>query len=181
MSLRYHTNLSAAEQTAAGLKTPAPLAYGDRVHHDELDSLNHVNNVRYFVWFERLRIRFMEVHNIGTIGDPNSPRIVIRGGEARYVKEMVRDEDYIVTTRCTGFRNTSLTLEQEIWSGGTLRATFTCVMVLLTQDGAERMPIPQHIKTTLTKSDGATQHGCPPFVLIKNTQKERRYPRWRCT
>jgi acyl-CoA thioester hydrolase len=158
MSLRYHTNLPQAEQTAAGIAHPAPLAYGDRVHHDELDTLEHVNNVRYFVWFERLRIRFMEAHNIGTIGDPTSPRIVIRGGEARYLKEMLRDEDYIVTTRCTGFRNTSLTLEQQIWAHGTLRATFTCIMVLLTPDGSARHPIPDNIKAELIKTDGAIQH-----------------------
>lgn len=159
MSLPYHTNLSATQQADAGITHPAPLAFADRVHHDELDALMHVNNVRYFVWFERLRIRFMETHNIGTIGDRDSPRIVIRGGEARYVKEMLRDEDYIVTTRCSEFRNTSLTLVQEIWAHGTLRATFTCVMVLLKPDGDGRQPISDRIKSQLKLADGAVQHG----------------------
>lgn len=158
MSLRYHTNLSPQEQRAAGITHPAPLAYGDRVHHDELDALLHVNNVRYFVWFERLRIRFMEAHTIGTIGDPDSPRIVVRGGDVRYVKEMVRDEDYIVTLRCTEFRTTSLTLQQEIWAQGSLRATFTCIMVLLTNDGSARFAIPDATKTRLQDTDGAVPH-----------------------
>ena len=155
MSLPYHINLTADQQRSAGISAPAPLAYADRVHHDELDALLHVNNVVYFTWFERLRIRFMEHHNIGTIGDENSPRIVIRGGEIRYVKEMLRDEDYIVTTRCTAHRTSSLTLQQEIWAAGSLRATFTCVMVLLRQDGSARQPIPDAIKSMLQNTHGA--------------------------
>lgn len=155
MSLRYHTNLTIAEQAERGVAEPATLAYADRVHHDDLDALLHVNNVRYFVWFERLRIRFMEYHGIGTIGDENSPRIVIRGGEIRYFQEMLRDEDYIVTTRCTGMRTTSLSLHQAIWAGGTLRATFDCVMVLLKQDGSGRAAIPDNFRQNLQKADGA--------------------------
>ncbi|MEP1522772.1 thioesterase family protein [Ascidiaceihabitans sp.] len=157
MSPRYHTNLTEAEQRAEGITEPAPLAYADRVHHDELDALLHVNNVRYFVWFERLRVRFMEMHNIGTIGDETSPRIVVRGGSVRYIEEMLRNEDYIVTTRCTEMRTTSLTLCQTIWAQGRKRATFDCVMVLLKQDGTGRQPIPETIKQQLINTDGAVQ------------------------
>ncbi len=128
MTLPLHTDLTAAQQQAAGLPKAAPVAMAGQVHHDELDALNHVNNVVYFVWFERLRIAFMERYGIGIIGDPNSPRIVIRSGEVRYHAEMVRGEVYITTCTCTAFRTTSMTLHQDIWSGGTLRASFTCII-----------------------------------------------------
>jgi acyl-CoA thioester hydrolase len=155
MSIRFHTRLTIHEQTDAGVLEPAALAFADRVHHDDLDALLHVNNVRYFVWFERLRVRFMQDYAIGTIGDPQSPRIVVRSAEVRYLQEMVRDEVYIITTRCTAMRRTSLTLHQAIWSGGTKRATLDCVMVLLTQDGKNRAPIPEEIKARLRQTDGA--------------------------
>lgn len=153
-TLPFHVPLSPEDQIRAGLPAPAPLAMAGQVHHDELDALMHVNNVVYMVWFERLRIAFMERYGIGVIGDPHSPRIVIRSGEIRYHAEMLRGEVYVTTCRCTAFRTTSLTLMQEIWSGGTLRASLACVMVLLEQDGRTRAPIPPDVKTRLIR-DGA--------------------------
>jgi acyl-CoA thioester hydrolase len=157
MILPLHTPLSDAQQTGAGVPQPAALAMAGQVHHDELDALMHVNNVVYLVWFERLRIAFMERYGIGTIGDPASPRIVIRSGEIRYHAELLRGEIYITTCRCTAFRTTSMTLQQEVWSGGALRAGFTCVMVLLEQDGTTRLAIPDSIKAQLI-----TQGASPP-------------------
>ncbi|MEL7098621.1 MAG: thioesterase family protein [Pseudomonadota bacterium] len=154
MDLPYHTRLTAAQQQAAGLTHPAPLAIADIVHHDDLDSLDHVNNTRYFTWFERLRIRHMTHYGIGTLNDPSSPRIVIRSGEVRFVAELRGGETYITTCHCTALRTTSMTLSQEIWAAGTLRATFSCVMVLLTQDGSARQPIPEAIRAKLI-ADGA--------------------------
>ncbi len=154
MSIPFHSPLNPADQRKAGLPQPAALAIADQVHHDDLDALMHVNNVRYMVWFERLRVAFMERYGIGIIGDPASPRIVIRSADIRYHAEMQRGEVYVTTCHCTAFRNTSLTLQQEIWSNGTLRTSFRCIMVLLEQDGSTRAPIPQSIKTALIK-DGA--------------------------
>ncbi|MEO0936683.1 MAG: thioesterase family protein [Pseudomonadota bacterium] len=156
MDLPFHTLLSAAQQRAAGLPTPAPLAIADIVHHDDLDSLDHVNNTRYFAWFERLRIRHMTHYGIGLLNDPASPRIVIRSGEVRFVAELRGGESYITTCHCTALRRTSMTLSQEIWARGTLRATFSCVMVLLTQDGSARRKIPDDIRARLI-ADGAHQ------------------------
>ena len=155
MVLPFHTPLSTADQTRIGLPAPVALAIADQVHHDELDALMHVNNVRYMVWFERLRIQFMERYGLGTIGDAASPRIVIRSGDIRFHAEMLRGDIYVTTCHCAAFRNTSLTLQQEIWSNHTLRASFSCIMVLLTQDGSARAPIPDTIKSQLIK-DGAT-------------------------
>ncbi|MEM1371759.1 MAG: acyl-CoA thioesterase [Pseudomonadota bacterium] len=158
MNVSYHRLLTLDEQRALDVKEPAPLAMAGRVHHDELDALLHVNNVVYFVWFERLRIRLMEHYGIGTIGAPEDPRIVIRSGEVHYIEEMLRDEIYIVTTAPVAYRRTSMTLEQVIWSDGRRRATFRCVMVLLTPDGSARMSIPETVTSQLI-ADGAVAEG----------------------
>ncbi|MEM8577881.1 MAG: thioesterase family protein [Pseudomonadota bacterium] len=152
----FHTLLSPDQQRAAGLPHPAPLAVADVVHHDDLDSLDHVNNTRYFVWFERLRIRHMTHYGIGLLNDTASPRIVIRSGEIRFHAELRGGETYVVTCACTALRTSSMTLSQEIWAGGTLRAAFSCVMVLLRQDGSARLPIPEDIRARLV-ADGAVQ------------------------
>lgn len=152
----YHRLLNTDEQRSLGVAEPAPIARADQVHHDEIDALMHVNNGSYGTWFERLRIHFMEHYDIGTIGKADDPRVVIRSGDIHWISEMVRGEDYVVTTRCTALRTTSLTLEQVVWSDGRKRARFECVMVLMRPDGQEKMAIPDAIRRRLV-ADGAAQ------------------------
>ena len=152
--MQYHCLLNPDQQRALGIETPAPLAMADRVQHDECDALGHVNNTSYMIWFERLRILFMEHYEIGMIGVPEDPRIVIRSGHIHWKAEMFRGADYVVTCRCTAMRRTSLTLQQEIWANGTCCASFDCVMVLLAPDGSGRFQIPDRARTVLAR-DGA--------------------------
>ena len=155
----YHVNLNPAAQRAFGLTQVAPLAIADRVHHDECDALGHVNNTSYMIWFERVRIRFMEHYAIGKLGNPDDPKVVIRSGEIHWMAEMFRDENYIVTCRCSGIRRTSMSLQQSIWSAGRQRARFDCVMVLLNPDGSGRMPVPDEVRTALEKDGAVSELG----------------------
>ncbi|WP_299030276.1 thioesterase family protein [uncultured Sulfitobacter sp.] len=157
MTLPYHVPLSADQQRAFGIPQPQPLAIADRVRFSELDVLNHVNNVAYLEWFERLRIRYSQEWGISRYdGDADAPRIVIRSGEIRYHAEVRMDEDYVATCGCTAFRNTSYTLQQQIWAGGTLRATFDCILVTLERDGTTRRRLPDWLRTRFTQIDGAS-------------------------
>ena len=79
---------------------------------------------------------------------------MIRRGEMDWLQEMRSNESYVVTARTIGYRNTSFTMAQEIWSGGTRRAAFECVIVLLKPDGSDRLPIPQAIRDRFHKVDG---------------------------
>ena len=152
MSMRYHTPLTAEEQLAAGLPAPRTLALADRVRYAELDPLNHVNNKSYFTWFETLRVEY-GLRCVLPFFDV-VPRMVLRGGEVRFHKEMLEGEDYIATAHVTAFRASSYTIEQLIWAGD-LRASFNCVMVMLCPDGAERMPLPDALRDTFLDRDGA--------------------------
>ena len=149
--------LSQIEQRDLGVGEPAPIAYRDQVHHDELDALMHVNNVRYMVWFERARIRFMEHYGIGMLGASDDPRTVIRSGEIHWIEEMLRDAPYVVTARCVAMRHTSFSLEQTIWSGARLRARFTCVMVVLDARENKKVPLSDAVRARLA-ADGARQN-----------------------
>lgn len=153
--LPYHTPLTAAQQRAAGLPQPWPLALADRVRFAELDPLNHVNNVAYLSWFETARVRYFVQCGLTSYSRPaEEPRIVIRRGEMDWLQEMRADEDYVVTARTIGYRNTSFTMEQEIWSDRARRAAFQCVIVLLSPDGAGRMPIPPRVLSRFHEVDG---------------------------
>lgn len=160
MTIAYHTPLDATAQKSFGIEDPAPLAMADQVRFAELDVLNHVNNAVYMQWFERVRVRYTQLWGISRYGGKGlDPRIVIRSGQIHYQKEMLMDEDYVVTCGCTAFRNTSFTMHQEIWANGTQRATFDCVLVLLKQDGSGRFPIPHEVERRFIELDGASKEG----------------------
>jgi acyl-CoA thioester hydrolase len=156
MSLLYHTPLDVAQQQAMGIVPPASLAMADQVRFSELDALKHVNNAVYMSWFERVRVRYTQVCGLTRYAsDGSDPRIVIRSGTIHYKQEMRMDEDYVVTCSCTAYRTTSFSLRQELWSGGTQRATLDCVLVLLAQDGTGRFPIPDAVIRHFVEIDGA--------------------------
>ncbi|KIN65096.1 Thioesterase-like protein [Sulfitobacter noctilucicola] len=160
MSLVYLTPLSPSQQAVEGIDPVQPLAIADRVRYSELDVLNHVNNKVYMEWFERLRVLYGQAWGITNLGnDGRTPRTVIRSGSIHFREEIKMDSDYIATCRCTAFRTTSYTLAQQIWSGGTLRATFDCVMVLLDAQSPTKVPIPQAMRDRFEIIDGASFEG----------------------
>lgn len=160
MTIRYHTPLNAEEQAALGIDPPAPLAMADRVRFGELDVLNHVNNAVYMQWFESVRVNYLSLFAEKTYAEAGfNPRIVIRSATVLYREEMRLGESYAVTCACTAFRNTSLTMHQQIWSTGRLRATLDVVLVLLQPDGSGRYPIPEALRRHFIQIDGAVPEG----------------------
>lgn len=152
--LPYRTPLSPEQQRAAGIADPWPLAMADRVRFGELDRLNHVNNAVYMQWYETMRIRFFQDWDVSQYRD-DDPKIVIRRAEIDYLKETRMDEEYIVTARCTAFRNTSFTITSQIISGGSVRSSYSCIIVLLTPDGSARFPLPETLRQRFIQVDGA--------------------------
>ena len=160
MTLLYHTPLTPDVQSTLGIEHPAPFAVADQVRFSELDVLAHVNNAVYFQWFERVRVLYTQHFGLSrNLGSDDGPRIVLRSGEIHYKQEMLLHEDYVVTCRCTAYRKTSFTMHQELWSGGTQRAVFDCVMVLLQADGSGRYPIPDTVRQHFDTVDGARFEG----------------------
>ena len=154
-NIPFLTPLDPDQQSAFGLPEPWPLALADRVRFAELDPLNHVNNVAYLIWFEGARVTYFKHVGLSSYeAAATEPRIVIRRGEIDWLQEMRADQDYVVVTRTVDYRTTSFTLRQEIWSGGTVRAIFTCVIVLLQPDGSGRMPIPEPVRERFHSVDG---------------------------
>ncbi|WP_299785468.1 acyl-CoA thioesterase [uncultured Marivita sp.] len=163
MTVPYLTPLSPDQQRTFGVTDPWPLAIADRVRFAELDPLNHVNNVAYLTWFESARVAYFKHVGISSYEDDAvEPRIVIRRGEIDWLQEMRADEDYVILSRAVDYRNTSFTMQQEIWAGGTKRAAFTCVIVLLQPDGSGRMPIPANILRHFHEVDGVERRADAP-------------------
>lgn len=155
MELRYLTPLTAAEQRAHGIEAPQPHAVADRVRFAELDTLAHVNNKAYLTWFESLRIDYMDRFCMPFFEGGPRPRTLVRNLELQFLREMLAGESYIATARVTAFRNSSFTMDQQLWSGD-LRARMSVVMVLRSADGQRPVPLPDPLRAELTHRDGAT-------------------------
>lgn len=158
MEIPYLTPLTDAEQLAFGLDTPQPMAIANRVRYSELDVLNHVNNKAYVDWFETLRtehyFRLCAPYYQGLA----EPRTVLRNANIHYMREMLAGQDYVATSRVSAFRNTSYTVDQQVWSNG-LCTRMTGVMVMLHPDGSGRYPLPEPLKQYLRDAEGATEEG----------------------
>ncbi|MFV2052802.1 acyl-CoA thioesterase [Aliiroseovarius sp. YM-037] len=155
MTLPYHTPLPADILAAHGVPDDWTFGLANRVQFYELDALNHVNNAVYLRWFESFRLPYLNAYGVSDYG-PTAPRLVLRSVSARFHREMGLGQDYIITGRTTRFRNTSFTMEYACWSDG-LCATGDAVIVLMTQDGADRVPLTDAQKQTFKDRDGATQ------------------------
>ena len=156
MDIRYHTPLTPEEQIAHGLPAAQPIALADRVRFSEIDPQKHVNNKYYHEWFEIARTEYFRRLCDPVYGDAELPRTVLHSATIRYVQEILPRESYIVTARVAEFRNTSYTLDQQVWVAGSLRATLACVMVMLHSDGSGRKyPLPEALKADFLNRDGA--------------------------
>lgn len=155
MDIRYHTPLTTGEMARFGCEGTWPYGMADKVHFHELDSLNHVNNVVYFSWFETIRVRYMMDWGLSDYkATSDNPRLVVKSVSADYRREMHMGEDYLVTTRTKAFRNTSFTMEYGLWCGD-LRATGEAVIVVLEPDGSAKRPLPASLKQRFIDIDKA--------------------------
>lgn len=158
MNLPYHTPLSAEEQTTYGLEIPQPMAIADKVRFAELDHNNHVNNKAYVAWFETLRVGYFDRFFPDAYGDQPRPRTVVHSLNVRFIREMLRDQSYVATARVTAFRNSSFTMEQQLWSQGHLCASASVIMVMLERQGTGRATLPDLLKRAFITRDGAEDH-----------------------
>jgi len=138
------------------LSIPAPWAYGirDRVRFYELDALNHVNNTAYLRWFETLRIPYVRDYGLSDYG-PDDPQLVLMSNSARYLAPMFLGDDYVVTGRTAGFRNSAFRMEYAVFRGDEMTCAGEAVVVVLSPDGSEKCPIPDAVRARFLERDGA--------------------------
>ncbi|NDW52300.1 thioesterase family protein [Aliiroseovarius sp. PrR006] len=152
------TPLTAQQLQRAGVPEGWNFGQADRVRFHELDALNHVNNIVYLRWFEDIRIPYFHTHAITSYNSEDDPQVVLATNAARYFKPMFLGETFVVTARCTSFRNSSFVLEYGVWVEGELRCSGETVIVTLEQDGKTKRPLSPEVIAALT-ADGATKAG----------------------
>lgn len=99
-----------ADRTDSSFLAGFPIAVGFSVHWNEMDALGHVNNSRYFVWFETARMALFEAIDLQLTG---SPRVgpILAHTECSFRRPVTYPARLIVGTRIARIGTTSFGMD----------------------------------------------------------------------
>ncbi|XXF77745.1 thioesterase family protein [Myxococcaceae bacterium GXIMD 01537] len=138
-----------------------PITVRFPAHWSEMDAYGHVNNARYFTWFETARIAYLErVGMVDTRGTTNDIGPIIATTQAEYLKPVVFPAQLVVGARVSRIGNTSFTMEYAVEDeAGTLYARGSAVVVTLRYPAYEKIPVPEPLRAAIEKLEGRSFKG----------------------
>jgi acyl-CoA thioester hydrolase len=123
-----------------------PVQWGD------MDALGHVNNTRFFTWFESARIALFEKIGVSSAG-PSSVAPILATTTCNYVAPLHYPAPLRVSARCTKVGETSLTMEYEVASGGRVHARGSSVAVLVDYGSSAKVRVPDAVRAAIDALD----------------------------
>ncbi len=127
------------------------------IHWGEMDAFGHVNNARFFTWFESSRIAFFQAAGVSL--DPrDSVAPILAAAHCDYLEPVVFPARLAVGARATKLGNTSLTLEHGVWrvgAPGHILARGTSVVVLLNYATGEKVRVPEAARQAIAALQAA--------------------------
>ena len=123
------------------------------IHWGEMDAFGHVNNARFFTWFESARIAFFKTVGISPDRRPDvAVAPILAAAHCDYLEPVVFPIRLVVGARLTKVGNTSLTLEHAVWPVGSperVLARGTSVVVLLNYATGEKVRVPEAVRAAI--------------------------------
>ncbi|MHA1951041.1 MAG: acyl-CoA thioesterase [Candidatus Thorarchaeota archaeon] len=92
------------------IKVEIPIAWGD------MDSFKHVNNTKFFKYFETARIRYFEEAGFIETMEKNSVGPILASTSAKFIKPLFYPDTVTVGTRVTSIEPTQFIMEYIIES-----------------------------------------------------------------
>ena len=139
-----------------GFMKDFPITIRFPVHWGEMDAYGHVNNARYFSWFEGARIAYL--HKVGMVnvkGTTEDVGPIIATTTAEYLKPVVFPANVVVGARVSRIGNTSFTMEHAVeGEDGTLYARGSAVVVTLRYSTHEKLPVPEPVRAAIEQLEG---------------------------
>jgi acyl-CoA thioester hydrolase len=137
-------------------RSPAPSAYPVEVrfsvHWGEMDALGHVNNARYFTWFESARMALFERLGLDTAGVPKVGPILAHTS-CDFLAPVTYPAEIAAGTRIAHLGTTSFTMEYGVTLLSTepprLVARGEGVVVLIDYRTGQKTPIPAELRQGL--------------------------------
>ncbi len=128
-----------------------PVTISFTVHWSELDALGHVNNARYFTWFETARIECFRQVGLAISGTPEIGPILAHT-RCDFLAPVRYPAEVVVGARVSRLGNTSFGMEYEAAladSPGSAVARGEGVVVLIDYASGAKIPIPSDLRGKL--------------------------------
>ena len=136
-----------------------PITVRFPIHWGDMDAYGHVNNARYFTWFEAARIAYMA--RVGLVSaEMQKPEggvgPIVAATNADYLRPVVFPADLVVGARVTRIGNSSLTMEYAVEdaNSGVRYARGGAVLVTLRYPTYEKVPVPSEIRAAIEALEG---------------------------
>jgi acyl-CoA thioester hydrolase len=125
------------------IEVPLPVQWGD------MDALGHVNNAKYFVWFETARITLFEKIGLDNTGSFLKMGPILAKIECTFRLPLHYPDNVVATCRVASLGNTSFVLTHAVLKGDQVVAQGDGVIVLIAYDTGAKVPIPPEMRTAL--------------------------------
>jgi acyl-CoA thioester hydrolase len=132
---------------AYAMNLTIPILWGD------MDALGHVNNVRFFRWFESARIALFERLGWDPEGGASGVGPILATATCDFLAPVVYPGDVVVGLNVTKVGTTSITMEYGLWRVGDpdrLLARGSSVVVLVEYATGSKIPLPQEMRVRLS-------------------------------
>lgn len=119
------------------------IAWGD------MDALGHVNNARYFDYFQEARIEWLRELKIKMT--ENTGPVVIHVA-CTFLKPVVYPATLTLISSLHSIGNSSMIMEHDLFQGDILMAQGNCKIVWVDYNQQKSVPIPDHIRQITSTS-----------------------------
>jgi len=134
--------------------------YRFRVPFSDIDMMRHVNNARYFTWFETARLNHM-ISNFGKVlQDRPDEGAIMAHAEIDYRAPAEWNDELLLKLRVSEVGNSSWTYEYEVTNekkNGLLIAQGKTVQVAYDYERGRKIPIPPNIRAKLVEDMESTK------------------------
>jgi acyl-CoA thioester hydrolase len=125
-----------------------PIAWGD------MDAFNHVNNTRFFRYFETARIKYFEKAGFIETMEKNSIGPILANISAKFIKPLFYPDTVTVGTRVTSIEPTQFIMEYIIESKSKgIAAIGESKIVVYDYKSAERTTLPDTVRNKIREID----------------------------
>ena len=132
-----------------------PITVRFPIQWSDMDAFGHVNNARYFTWFEAARIAYMT--RVGLVGPemrkPEGKGVgpIVAATNAEYLRPVVYPAELVVGARITRIGTTSFTMEYAVEdaNSGVRYARGGAVMVTLRYADHQKVSVPAGVRAAI--------------------------------
>jgi acyl-CoA thioester hydrolase len=125
-----------------------PLTVSIVVQWSEMDALGHVNNARFFTWFESARIALFERIGVATSG-PSATGPILATTTRDFLRAVVYPATVRVGVRVAKVGETSITMEYEVADDAHVYARGSSVAVLVDYGTMAKVRVPDDVRAAI--------------------------------